>query len=73
MRGDKFLSTKAEEIAHRIMNDSEKHRGAKNLPIEIGKGRNYLSKIVKDFETKKEEEVKMKSFIREKLKTEEVL
>lgn len=49
MRADNFLAVKAEEIAQKIMKDTEKDRVNKNLPIEIGKGRNYLSKIVKDF------------------------
>jgi cytochrome c553 len=73
MRGDRFLAVRAEEIANRIMNEGEGQRGGKNLPMEIGKGRNYLSKIVKDFESKREEETKMMGAIREKLKSEEVL
>jgi hypothetical protein len=42
-----------------------------NINIEIGKGKNYLNKIIKDFETMQLEKQKINGIIQDKLKVEQ--
>jgi hypothetical protein len=42
-----FLSGKAETLTRRILAEDERGSSGRNLTIEVGKARNYLSKIIK--------------------------
>ena len=67
--GKQFLNAKAEQLAKKIMADKEKCETL-NVGIEIGKGKNYLNKIIKDFECMQTEKLRINGVIQEKMKGE---
>ncbi len=60
-----FLGSKAELMTRKILADE---RNTANLQTEIGKGRNYLSKIIGEYEAHKEEEERLRARLKEKVK-----
>jgi hypothetical protein len=64
------LNIKADQIAKKILADKEKCETL-NVGIEIGKGKNYLTKIIKDFESMQYQKQKIYVDIQERLKEEQ--
>ena len=60
-----FLQTKAENMAKKMLAEIPNNQ---QLQTEIGKGRNYLSKIVGEYEAQKEEDEKLWIRLKERAK-----
>lgn len=60
-----FLNSKAENMTRKILADE---RNSANLQSEIGKGRNYLSKIIGEYEAQREEDERLRARLKEKVK-----
>jgi hypothetical protein len=65
-----FLTLKADQLAKKILADKDKCEGL-NVAIEISKGKNYLNKIIKDFQSMQSEKNKINDLIQERLRPEQ--
>lgn len=59
-----FLNSKAENMARKMLAEDK----GNSLNTEIGKGRNYLSKIMGEYESRKEEDERLNARLKERVR-----
>ena len=59
-----FLSSKAENMTKKIMQQNERLGGS--ISIDVGKAKNYIGKIIKDYQERQEEDEALRKHLKVK-------